>query len=37
VVVDENIVTCSYYGEVGAFMETVIALVRARTHADVAA
>ncbi len=33
VVVDENIVTCSYYGEVGAFMETVIALVRARAHA----
>jgi protease I len=37
VVVDENIVTCSYYGEVGAFMETVIALVRARSDADVAA
>ena len=37
VVVDENIVTCSYYGEVGAFMETAIALVRARAHADVAA
>jgi protease I len=37
VVVDENIVTCSYYGEVGAFMKTVIALVGARAHADVAA
>jgi protease I len=37
VVVDDNIVTCSYYGEVGAFMETVIALVQARAHAAVAA
>jgi len=27
VVVDDNIVTCSYYGEVGAFMQTVIDLL----------
>ena len=32
VVVDDNIVTCSYYGEVGAFMRTVLALVEERTH-----
>jgi protease I len=30
VVVDHNIVTCSYYGEVGAFMKIVIALVEER-------
>jgi protease I len=30
IVVDDNIVTCSYYGEVGAFMKTVIALVEKR-------
>jgi protease I len=38
VVVDDNIVTCSYYGEVGAFMRTVIALVerRATTRIPVA-
>jgi protease I len=38
VVVDGNIVTCSYYGELGAFMETVIGLVqRTRAAARVAA
>jgi protease I len=31
VVVDDNIVTCSYYGEVGAFMKTVITLVEERS------
>ena len=30
IVVDDNIVTCSYYGEMGAFMKTVIALVKER-------
>ena len=30
VVVDDNIVTCSYYGEVGAFMRTVLTLVAER-------
>ena len=30
VVVDGNIVTCSYYGAMGAFMETVLALVEER-------
>jgi protease I len=33
VVVDHNIVTCSYYGEVGAFMKIVIALVEERRGA----
>ncbi|MGH2941483.1 MAG: DJ-1/PfpI family protein [Solirubrobacteraceae bacterium] len=32
IVVDDNIVTCSYYGEVGAFMKTVIALVKRRAR-----
>jgi len=31
IVVDDNIATCSYYGEVGAFMKTVITLVDERT------
>jgi protease I len=35
VVVDDNIVTCSYYGEVGAFMRTVLALVEERAHGKV--
>ncbi len=30
VVVDDNIVTCSYYGEAGLFMQTVIALAEER-------
>ena len=30
VVVDDNIVTCSYYGEVGLFMRTVIAIAEER-------
>jgi protease I len=30
VIVDDNIVTCSYYGDVGAFMSTVLALVEER-------
>jgi len=33
VVVDANLVTCSYYGEVGAFMRTVIDLVAERARA----
>ncbi len=33
VVVDANIVTCSYYGEVGLFMRTVIAIAEQRTAA----
>jgi protease I len=37
VVIDDNIVTCSYYGDVGAFMKTVITLAQARAHADIAA
>jgi protease I len=37
IVIDDNIVTCSYYGDVGAFMKTVIALTQARAHADIAA
>jgi protease I len=36
IVVDDNIVTCSYYGEVGAFMRTVLALVEERAHRNVA-
>jgi protease I len=35
VVVDDNIVTCSYYGEVGAFMRTVLALVEEQAHGKV--
>jgi protease I len=35
VIVDENIVTCSYYGEVGAFMRTVLTLVGERAHTKV--
>ena len=35
VVVDDNIVTCSYYGEVGAFMRTVLTLVGERAHTKV--
>jgi protease I len=35
VVVDDNIVTCSYYGEVGAFMRTVLTLVEERAHTQV--
>jgi protease I len=34
IVVDDNIVTCSYYGQVGAFMKTVIALVEGRTDTN---
>jgi protease I len=34
VVVDDNIVTCSYYGEVGQFMRTVIDLVAERATAE---
>jgi protease I len=34
VVVDGNIVTCSYYGEVGAFMKAVIELAEARAPED---
>jgi protease I len=37
IVIDDNIVTCSYYGDVGAFMKTVITLTQARAHADIAA
>lgn len=37
VVVDDNIVTCSYYGEVGAFMRTVLTLVGERADRKVAA
>lgn len=37
VIVDENMVTCSYYGEVGAFMKTVIDLVDKRARTAVAA
>ena len=38
IVVDDNIVTCAYYGEVGPFMQTVIGLVqRTRTGARAAA
>jgi protease I len=37
IVVDDNIVTCSYYGEVGAFMKTVITLVERRTRTEVPA
>jgi protease I len=37
VVVDENIVTCSYYGEVGAFMKTVIELAEEQHGRAVAA
>jgi protease I len=37
IVVDDNIVTCSYYGEVGAFMKTVITLVEERTRSEVPA
>lgn len=33
VVVDDNIVTCSYYGEVGLFLETIIALIESRPGA----
>ncbi len=33
VVVDNNIVTCRYYGEVGLFMKTFIALVESRVDA----
>jgi protease I len=33
VVVDDNIVTCAYYGEVGTFMRAVIACVNERTSA----
>jgi protease I len=32
VVVDGNMVTCSYYGEVGAFMKTVLEVAEAREH-----
>ena len=35
VVVDDNIVTCSYYGEVGPFMKTAIGLVQQRARAVV--
>jgi protease I len=35
VVVDDNIVTCSYYGEVGAFMRTVLTLVEERARGGV--
>ena len=37
IVVDDNIVTCSYYGEVGAFMRTVITLVEERSRPQVPA
>ena len=37
IVVDDNIVTCSYYGEVGAFMKTVITLVEERSRSEVPA
>lgn len=37
VIVDENMVTCSYYGEVGAFMKTVVGLVEERTRMGVPA
>jgi protease I len=37
IVVDDNIVTCSYYGEVGAFMKTVITLVERRTRTEIPA
>ena len=37
VVVDDNIVTCSYYGEVGAFMRTVLTLVADRARGTVPA
>jgi protease I len=32
VIVDHNMVTCSYYGAVGPFMQTVIALCGERTR-----
>jgi protease I len=37
IVIDDNIVTCSYYGDVGAFMKTVITLTQAQAHANIAA
>jgi len=37
VVVDDNIVTCSYYGEVGLFMQAFIALVDERVELAAAA
>lgn len=37
VIVDDNMVTCSYYGEVGTFMKTVIELVEERATAGVGA
>jgi protease I len=37
IVVDDNIITCSYYGEVGAFMHTVITLVEERSRSEVPA
>jgi protease I len=37
IVVDDNIVTCSYYGEVGAFMHTVITLVDERSRSEIPA
>jgi protease I len=37
IVVDDNIVTCSYYGEVGAFMKTVVTLVEERSRSEVPA
>lgn len=37
VIVDDNMVTCSYYGEVGGFMKTVIELVEERAAAGVMA
>jgi protease I len=35
IVVDDNIITCSYYGEVGAFMHTVITLAEERSRSEV--
>ena len=37
VVVDDNVVTCSYYGEVGLFMESFIELVEGGAAARVTA